>query len=95
MLTILLPILLPILAAYIIQAIRKVYPMAALFLYGPRESIDLMRELRDLARRQTADTGRIAECVRVIREETKRQTELLGLIEWEQAIENPAHHDRD
>ncbi|QIJ76179.1 hypothetical protein GU700_17220 [Methylobacterium sp. NI91] len=65
------------------------------FLHGPREAIDLMRELRDLARRQTEDTGRIAECVRVIREETKRQTELLGLIEREQAIENRAHHDRD
>lgn len=65
------------------------------FLHGPREAIDLMRELRDLTRRQTGDTGRIAECVRIIREETKRQTELLGLIEREQAIENRAHHDRD
>jgi hypothetical protein len=45
--------------------------------------------------RQTEDTGRIAECVRVIREETKRQTEILGLIEREQAIENRAHHERD
>ena len=54
-----------------------------------------MRELRDLARRQAEDTGRIAECVRVIREETRRQTEILGLIEREQAIENRAHHERD
>jgi hypothetical protein len=44
--------------------------------------------------RQTEDTGRIAECVRVIREETKQQTEILGLIEREQAIENRAHHER-
>ena len=28
-------------------------------------------------------------------DEAKRQTELLGLIEREQAIENRAHHDRD
>lgn len=65
------------------------------FLQGPREAVDLMRELRDLARRQTEDTGRIAECVRIIREESKRQTELIGLIEREQAIENRAHHERD
>ncbi|WP_232628657.1 hypothetical protein [Methylobacterium sp. Leaf118] len=64
------------------------------FLHGPRETVDLMRELRDLARRQTEDTGRIAECVRIIREETKRQTVLLGQIEREQAIENRAH-ERD
>ena len=65
------------------------------FMQGPRETIDLMREMRDLARRQTEDTGRIAECVHIIREESKRQTELLGLIEREQAIENRAHHERD
>lgn len=66
------------------------------FLHGPRESIDLMRELRDLARRQAEDTSRIAECVRVIREQAQRQTELLGLIEREQAIENRMHErERD
>ncbi|MBB2961175.1 hypothetical protein [Methylobacterium sp. R2-1] len=56
------------------------------FLQGPREAIDLMRELRDLARRQTEDTSRIAERIRIIREEAKQQTELLSLIEREQAI---------
>jgi hypothetical protein len=30
-----------------------------------------------------------------MREESRRQTELLGLIEREQAIENRAHHDRE
>jgi hypothetical protein len=62
---------------------------------GPREANDILRELRDLTRRQTEDTGRIAECVRIIREETVKQTTILGLIEREQAIENRAHHDRD
>ena len=56
------------------------------FLQGPRGAIDLMRELRDLARRQTEDTSRIAERIRIIREEAKRLTELLSLIEREQAI---------
>lgn len=65
------------------------------FLHGPRESVDLMRELRDLNRRQAEDTSRIAECVRIIREQATRQTEILSMIEREQAIENRAHHDRD
>lgn len=41
------------------------------FLQGPSEVIDVMKELRVLARRQTEDTGRIAECVLVIGDETK------------------------
>lgn len=65
------------------------------FLHGPREAVDLMREIRDYARRQAEDTSRFAECVRVIREEARRHTEILGLIEREQAIENRAHHERD
>jgi hypothetical protein len=61
------------------------------FLQGPREAVDLMRELRDLARRQTEDTSRIAECVRIIREETVKHTGLLDKFEREQAIENRSH----
>jgi len=61
------------------------------FLQGPREAVDLMRELRDLARRQVEDISRIAECIRIVRDETRRQTEILGLIEREQAIENRSH----
>lgn len=61
------------------------------FLQGPREVIDVMKELRDLARRQTEDTGRIAECVRIIKEENKQHTTLLAAIEREQAIENRTH----
>ncbi|KQO86668.1 hypothetical protein ASF36_24570 [Methylobacterium sp. Leaf90] len=58
---------------------------------GPREAVDLMRELRDLARRQTEDTSRIAECVRIIREDTVKHTGLLDKIEQQQAIENRSH----
>lgn len=61
------------------------------FLQGSREVVDVMKELRDLARRQTEDTGRIPESVRIIREEAKTQTGLLAAIEWEQAIENRTH----
>lgn len=61
------------------------------FLQGPREAVDLMRELRDLARRATEDTGRIAECARIIREEAIKQTGLLAAIEREQAVENRLH----
>ncbi|MBA9071693.1 pyruvate kinase [Methylobacterium sp. RAS18] len=55
------------------------------------ETVDLTRELRDLARRQIEDTSRIAECVRIIREETVKHTGLLAKIEREQAIENRSH----
>lgn len=61
------------------------------FLQGPREVVDIMKELRDLARRQTEDTGRIAECVRIMRDESKQHTTLLAAIEREQAIENRTH----
>lgn len=61
------------------------------FLQGPREALDVMRELRDLGRRAVEDIGRIAECMRVMREEAKRQTELLAAIEREQAVENRLH----
>lgn len=61
------------------------------FLQGPREVIDVIREMRDLARRQAEDTGRIAECVRIIRDENKQHTTLLAAIEREQAIENRTH----
>ena len=40
-----------------------------------------MRPMRNFARRQNEDTSRIAECVRVIKVETKRQAEILGMIE--------------
>ncbi|MFY9292841.1 MAG: hypothetical protein WAP03_19420 [Methylorubrum rhodinum] len=68
------------------------------FLQGPRETVDILRELRDLTRRQTEDTSAIRECARIIREQTVRQTDILDRIEREQALENRAHdreHRRD
>jgi len=61
------------------------------FLQGPREAVDLMRELRDLARRATEDTSRIAECARATKEEAIKQTTILAAIEREQAVENRLH----
>jgi hypothetical protein len=48
------------------------------FLQGLRKANDILRELRDLTRCQTEDTGRIAECVRIIREETVKHTSQLS-----------------
>lgn len=64
------------------------------FMQGPREANDILRELRDFSRRTSEDTSRIAECVRIIRDEAVKQTQILGMIEREQAIENRTH-DRD
>lgn len=61
------------------------------FLQGPREAVDVLREMRDLLRRAVEDLGRIAECARITREEAKRQTEILDRIEREQALENRTH----
>ncbi|MCC0809320.1 hypothetical protein FPV16_24505 [Methylobacterium sp. W2] len=61
------------------------------FLQRPREVVDIMKGLCDWARRQTEDTGRIAACVRIMREEAKRQSALPAAIEREQAIENRTH----
>ena len=61
------------------------------FLQGPREVVEVMKELRDLARRRTEDTSRIAECMRIIKDETKEHTKLLGAIERERAVENRSH----
>jgi hypothetical protein len=44
------------------------------FTRRPRELIDNIREQRDMDRRRTEDSAAIHECVRIIREETKRQT---------------------
>lgn len=57
------------------------------FTQGPREVVDLMRESREFLRRITEDSGRIAECVRITREESKKQTELLQQIVTDQKVE--------
>lgn len=57
------------------------------FAQGPREVIDIMREQRDLARRQTENSDHIRECVRIMREESKKQTEILGKIHEDARVE--------
>lgn len=61
------------------------------FTQGPRETVDLMRESRDFLRRIAEDIGAVRECARILREETRRQTEILDKIEREQALENRSH----
>lgn len=64
------------------------------FAQGPREVLDIMREQRDMDRRRTEDSTHIRECVRVIKEETKRQTELLQEIAEDQRLEHRLNAER-
>lgn len=64
------------------------------FSQGPRELIDIIREQRDMDRRRTEDSSHIRECVRIIREETKKQTEILDQIRDDQRIEHRLNADR-
>jgi len=57
------------------------------FTQGPREVIDMMREQRDMDRRRTEDSSQIRECVRIIREEAKKQTEILAKIAEDARVE--------
>lgn len=57
------------------------------FSQGPREVVDVMREIRDQGRRQTENSDHIRECVRIIREESKKQTEILALIQQDARVE--------
>lgn len=72
-------------------AAHTIADVPAPFLQGPREAVDLMRELRDMARRVMEDTSRIAECTRATKEESIKQTAILTAIEREQAVENRLH----
>ncbi|ACL57556.1 hypothetical protein [Methylobacterium nodulans] len=60
---------------------------------GPAALLDLQREIRDLLRQGTEAQSRIAECVRIIREESRRQTEILDRIEREQAVQGRANRE--
>ena len=64
------------------------------FAQGPRELVDIMREQRDMDRRRTEDSGHIRECVRIIREEAKKQTEILDEIREDQRMEHKLTADR-
>ena len=61
-------------------------------LQGNIAYLDLQREKRDLQREIRDHLGRIAECVRIMREESKRQTEILESIEREQDVQGRARH---
>jgi hypothetical protein len=64
------------------------------FSQGPRELIDIIREQRDMDRRRTEDSSHIRECVRVIREEVKKHTEILDQIRDDQRLEHRLNADR-
>jgi hypothetical protein len=65
-------------------------PMATIL----REAVEILRETRDLLRRMAGDSERLRDCLRIIREHTERQTDLLDKIEREQSAENRSHRDR-
>ncbi|MET7248351.1 hypothetical protein ABZT49_33870 [Methylobacterium sp. EM32] len=48
----------------------------------------ILRDLRESGRQQVEHLARIAKCVRVTREETKAQTDLLRSIDRAQVIHN-------
>jgi hypothetical protein len=64
------------------------------FAQGPRELIDIIREQRDMDRRRTEDSSHIRECVRIIREEVKKQTEILDEIRDDQRLEHRLNSER-
>lgn len=64
------------------------------FSQGPRELIDIIREQRDMDRRRTEDSSHIRECVRIIKEEAKQQTELLREIAEDQRTEHRLNAER-
>ena len=57
------------------------------FSQGPGDLIDMIREQRDMDRRRTEDSSHIRECVRVIREETKEQTQILKKMAEDARVE--------
>lgn len=66
-----------------------------IFAQGPREVVDILREIRDFDRRRTEDSGHIRECVRTIRDETKRQTAILDEIRDDQRLEHRLNSERE
>lgn len=66
-----------------------------IYAQGPREIIDIIREQRDMDRRRTEDSSHIRECVRIIREEAKKQSELLSDIREDQRLEHRMTQERE
>ncbi|WP_245443079.1 hypothetical protein [Methylobacterium terrae] len=48
--------------------------------------LTILRDLREIGRRQVEPLARISECVRVTREEAKARTDLLRSIDRKQVI---------
>lgn len=65
------------------------------FIQGPTMVLDILREQRDMDRRRTEDSMHIRECVRIIREEVKKHTEILDEIRDDQRIEHRLNSERE
>lgn len=66
-------------------------PDGALHLQGAVAFTDMTREMRDILRECVELQRRIAECVRIMREEARKQTEILERIEREQDVQGRSH----
>lgn len=71
-------------------AVGTVADVPPIFAQGPREMLDIMRELRDLGRRNDEDLSDIREAVRGLLDLARRMVDLLDRIEREQSIANRA-----
>lgn len=67
-------------------------PDGAMHLQGTVAYVDMTREIRDIMRECVELQRRIAECVRIMREETRKQTEILERIEREQDVQGRTRH---
>ncbi|QRE77333.1 hypothetical protein [Methylobacterium aquaticum] len=67
-------------------------PDGALHLQGAVAFTDMTREMRDILRECVELQRRIAECVRIMREEARKQTEILERIEREQDVQGRSRH---
>ncbi|MFE1598167.1 hypothetical protein [Methylobacterium sp. ID0610] len=65
----------------------------AVHLQGTVAYMDLMKEKRDLLRDILDCQRRIAECIRIMRDDTRKQVELLDKIEREQSVQGRAHRE--
>lgn len=63
-----------------------------LHLQGSVAYLDMMREKREILKESRDHLARIAECVRIMREQALRHTDLLERIEREQDIQGRHRH---
>lgn len=72
-------------------------PAGAPAIEGPglNALLDLVREQRDLDRRRTEDCGQIRDCVRILRDDARRHTELLQEIAEDQRVEHRLNAERE